>query len=1079
MKRFLLFIMMISLLMNVFSQQVTQIFTYPNATTPFGQTIPQGSIVINQSYPTSFYRISYSQPSTRTLAQAVGIGQAIPIPDLGYFKFNQNKMSNSTAQEALDINSTGLVIGAGFNKITLPSLSTADIIAYGNQSPSTKRYNDSTLLAKIDSLAGTFPDTIPAGGDSLWSVSADTNFVKPILNKGMEAEQIKVANLVSPNLYPTYYAAWNPDDSLLTSMPIKRYDFNMFLNASVPPLYWTSIINSALTWGQLTGNKTFVVSDTLAINGAISVPDGFTLVFQDGGFLWDPTNTASVSGSNVRIISGDQMVFDKNIEVTGTYLADFPYATWFGAVGDSLTDDYQSLNRFFDFLENCSYSTAYFSPEKKYRISDELDKDYTKDLSVDGQRATIYYAYYEIADETSESAYVVTLENPSLYTKDLAADIASGSSSVTLNNVTGLSAGMYIKILSSETWRTEKVLIASPYTVTKYLKGFISKIIGISGTTVTLADPVPFSMSSSGSYNQYVYCFEPNKLEVKNLNIVAVGTLPTEDLRLNMLKVNNLFDSEISNCMFSGGYYGLNITGSYNSLIKDIIVPLTADNEKHSTGRYGIGVTLGCNTYFDNLHMMTNGHCFTLTGEPSYNVRIKNSYLHQVNSEGSHSIDSHSSYSVFVENTTFWGTWWNFGKIIFNNCQVYSDAGQIFDYRIGFKSDLDLTFNDCDIYFDSTYTSESYLLRPETSSGYYASESFATVNITNNRIYNPRSAVVLFQERNLYSDAIGGGTLNITGNTFKGTTVRLTRNYTASATATRGKVVFKNNIYDNLVMDGDLNYELFSDYSIENNTPRNPSSTFDIDLAGYSTLSFTFKNNMIQGAPVNITSNTQGLTFINNVVSSGSVSTITGNTVSIVDFNRWATTPTISGSSLDLTSDLSMNGNFELGALHDVEQTILDHSDSLEVIYDTVNQIKSRVDRPTKMTLFYNAGQTVTSQPSAERFYGNSSKNMILLDLSGYTQVRMVTRVTTASASANSPRYTVKYRTTYDASISNFIDIGTSEVSTSLTSTGLISSGWINLATEAKANDVYVILSEVGGDASASPITGIVMLYFK
>ena len=124
------------------------------------------------------------------------------------------------------------------------------------------------------------------------------------------------------------------------------------------------------------------------------------------------------------------------------------------------------------------------------------------------------------------------------------------------------------------------------------------------------------------------------------------------------------------------------------------------------------------------------------------------------------------------------------------------------------------------------------------------------------------------------------------------------------------------------------------------------------------------------------------------------------------------------------------------------------------------------------------ANLTLTNQSNAENFLAAVSRAVTLLDLTTYTQVRLVTRVQTGSASANSPRLRLRYRISFSTTVGDYSDIGTSEVSTSLTSTGVIDSGWVSLATEAKA-DVYVTVTQIGGDGAADPVIGFVNTYFR
>lgn len=124
------------------------------------------------------------------------------------------------------------------------------------------------------------------------------------------------------------------------------------------------------------------------------------------------------------------------------------------------------------------------------------------------------------------------------------------------------------------------------------------------------------------------------------------------------------------------------------------------------------------------------------------------------------------------------------------------------------------------------------------------------------------------------------------------------------------------------------------------------------------------------------------------------------------------------------------------------------------------------------------ANVTLTNQAAADGFLGNSNRNITKADLTNYTQCRLLARVVTASASAASPRIRVRYRTAFSTTIADFSDIGTSEVACSLSAAGLIDSGWINLAAGAKA-DVFLTISQLGGDGVADPALGMVLAQFR
>lgn len=126
------------------------------------------------------------------------------------------------------------------------------------------------------------------------------------------------------------------------------------------------------------------------------------------------------------------------------------------------------------------------------------------------------------------------------------------------------------------------------------------------------------------------------------------------------------------------------------------------------------------------------------------------------------------------------------------------------------------------------------------------------------------------------------------------------------------------------------------------------------------------------------------------------------------------------------------------------------------------------------------AAFTMTNATQAERFAGNSNRHIVYADLTYYTQVRLLVNVVTASASVNTPKMRVKYATTF-TTVGGFSTLGSSEIEVSVfTGTGgtIQDTGWVNLVTNAKAG-VYLAMTEVGGDATADPAVGTVILMFR
>lgn len=125
-----------------------------------------------------------------------------------------------------------------------------------------------------------------------------------------------------------------------------------------------------------------------------------------------------------------------------------------------------------------------------------------------------------------------------------------------------------------------------------------------------------------------------------------------------------------------------------------------------------------------------------------------------------------------------------------------------------------------------------------------------------------------------------------------------------------------------------------------------------------------------------------------------------------------------------------------------------------------------------------NANLTLTSMPSAVDFLNGDYRTKTKLDLTNFTQCRIVIQ-TRGTAGATGAKLIAKYKTTDSTTASDFSDIGTGEVSATIDSSNTITtSSWTDLAADAKA-DVFVVVVGSGGNGSTSPTVGSVHLQFR
>lgn len=104
----------------------------------------------------------------------------------------------------------------------------------------------------------------------------------------------------------------------------------------------------------------------------------------------------------------------------------------------------------------------------------------------------------------------------------------------------------------------------------------------------------------------------------------------------------------------------------------------------------------------------------------------------------------------------------------------------------------------------------------------------------------------------------------------------------------------------------------------------------------------------------------------------------------------------------------------------------------------------------------------------------------LVVDLSGYTQVRLRANQQVTSASVNTPELYVVYNTSFSTTFANYSTIGASaDCAISLTGTGYRDTGWVDMAAGARVDGVFIGFAERGGDGVADPALGATDILFR
>ena len=143
---------------------------------------------------------------------------------------------------------------------------------------------------------------------------------------------------------------------------------------------------------------------------------------------------------------------------------------------------------------------------------------------------------------------------------------------------------------------------------------------------------------------------------------------------------------------------------------------------------------------------------------------------------------------------------------------------------------------------------------------------------------------------------------------------------------------------------------------------------------------------------------------------------------------------------------------------------------------DAQGSLEVRLPRDTLVSLF-SFGATLTDQAEAEQFLANSSAALQKLDLTEYSQVRLIARVTTASASVNTPQVDFAFKAgAFSTTPGDYTEVA--GVEASLAAVGLVASAWVDLPAAARA-DVFLAVLQRGGDGVADPAVGRVEVQFR
>jgi len=124
------------------------------------------------------------------------------------------------------------------------------------------------------------------------------------------------------------------------------------------------------------------------------------------------------------------------------------------------------------------------------------------------------------------------------------------------------------------------------------------------------------------------------------------------------------------------------------------------------------------------------------------------------------------------------------------------------------------------------------------------------------------------------------------------------------------------------------------------------------------------------------------------------------------------------------------------------------------------------------------AAVTWTNMPAADALFAGSHRHVVKVDLSGFTQVRLIVNKQATAGAANAA-LRLRYSTSFSTSPASYSAIGSQEAQVAVNvANTVLDSGWVSLVAGAQA-DVFVAIVGSGGDGVLDPAFGNISVQFK
>lgn len=224
--------------------------------------------------------------------------------------------------------------------------------------------------------------------------------------------------------------------------------------------------------------------------------------------------------------------------------------------------------------------------------------------------------------------------------------------------------------------------------------------------------------------------------------------------------------------------------------------------------------------------------------------------------------------------------------------------------------------------------------------------------------------------------------------------------------------------------------------------------------------------------------NSGAVSGVTTLATSGAITA--GGAVNKVTITAPATSSTLTiadGSTLATAGahSLTLATSADSNVTMPTSGTLMSGANNLSELASVPTAWANLGNKSTNITLLATGvNLVVTNYPSTLTLLGSASRSITKFDLTNYTKCRLVGRIQTGGTTSGVLK--IMYLSgSFSGTITNYFDLGTSEISVPVTNNDTPASNWIDLAAGAKG-DVFLAPAELNGDNTASITFGSVNL---